>query len=101
MEVKVQLLKNLSLYDAAQSSSNALIYLDNNKKFQSIQSGQEPCQIHSTKSDDYVLSSPVGGIRRFSSMNLTKEQYNLILQNKLDQLSIESLQSNTEKRALG
>lgn len=117
VEAKVALLKNLSLVSnsslpatasytnlaalnetALHNSDTSLpadqtftTFLDNTKKFYSIQTNSEPGQIkiitQPDKTSTPVLCSPVGGLRHFCMANLSDEQQNLILHSQFEALS--------------
>lgn len=133
VETKVTLLKNLSLVsdsslpanasytnlaaltEAAQHASDTPVdltfttFLDDKKKFYSIQTNSEPGQIKTVlqssqpnKTLTPVLCSPVGGLRHFCIANLSEEQQNLILHSQYEALS-STLKGmdNISKLALG
>lgn len=66
-------------------------FLDNPKKFYSLQTKSEPGQIHSIQgtisASTPVLCSPVGGLRHFCIANLTPEQQRMIRTSEFDVLS--------------
>ncbi|KAF5101656.1 hypothetical protein D0Z00_000730 [Geotrichum galactomycetum] len=133
VETKVTLLKNLSLVsdsslpattsytnlaalaEAAQHASDTPVdltfttFLDDKKKFYSIQTNSEPGQIKAvlqssqpSKTLTPVLCSPVGGLRHFCIANLSEEQQTLILRSQYEALS-STLKGmdNISKLALG
>lgn len=100
--------------DRAKESQKDLsfaIYLDNTKKFNSIQTHSEPGQIrwvHGTSSPEpdqnssHILCSPVGGLRHFCLASLSQSQSDLILSGQFDGLGkeISSEKNNLSKLAL-
>lgn len=66
-------------------------YLDNSKKFYSIQTNSEPGQIRSVNgantSSTPVLCSPVGGLRHFCIANLSLEQADLVAKSQYEALT--------------
>lgn len=109
VETKVALLKNLGLVsdddaaikssqvDSTENNENSLedfsysIYLDNPKKFNSIQTQSEPGQIRwvtdGVSSSPHILCSPVGGLRYFCLASLSDKQSDYILNSQYEALS--------------
>lgn len=106
VEIKIFLLQHLSLVSddatitttTSNSSANEpnrpeltyVTYLDNPKKFNSIQTSTEPGQIrsvHGAVASTPILCSPVGGLRHFCIASLSNEQADLVLSSKFDALA--------------
>lgn len=87
------------------------IYLDNPKKFNSIQTHSEPGQIRwvrggnaeqNANNSSHVLCSPVGGLRHFCLASLSSLQSDLILRSQFDGLAkqVAAEKNNLSKLAL-
>lgn len=67
-----------------------ITFLDNSRKFYSIQTNTDPGQIHSVYGTNTastpVLCSPVGGLRHFCIANLSSEQAELISKSQYEAL---------------
>ncbi|CAN6666066.1 hypothetical protein TRVA0_037S01288 [Trichomonascus vanleenenianus] len=115
VEAKVALLKHLALYstdDATASGGEeedapedltSVIYLDD-EKFHSISNDAGPGQLRWVKDPfvDYtVLCSPVGGIRHFASLSVSRQQTQDILSGEVHHKDIDARGDANAKMALG
>lgn len=107
MQIKVALLRHLELVSddsvssisnpqstTAEPSQSFAIYLDNAKKFNSIQTRSEPGQVRwvfspGSSNSTHVLCSPVGGLRHFCLASLSSSQFDFIRRAQFDSLSKE------------
>ncbi|KAA8915426.1 hypothetical protein TRICI_002416 [Trichomonascus ciferrii] len=105
LELKVLLLQNLRVFGPAHCTEDqhvdktSVIYLDD-KTFHSIQSDVDPGQIRWVDDDDRILCTPTGGLRYFSSMKLSEDQLNKVLDGSISQESLKT-EENNAKRCLG
>lgn len=107
IQIKVALLRHLELVSddsvssisnpqsaTAEPSQSFAIYLDNAKKFNSIQTRSEPGQVRwvfspGSPNSTHVLCSPVGGLRHFCLASLSSSQFDFIRRAQFDSLSKE------------